>query len=561
MASVRQRKDGRRFICFTDYDGKRRDVQIKGLTPEQLAEVAVLLEKLVYCRKWGVSPDSATMERLTQVSAVVAQKLLDLGLVDPALVPAVAAPSFGEHCADYLANRAHLKERTQKNEATAVKKLLTFFSPKVRVDRITAAQAQDYRGWLLRPAKDGGGGCRPATVAGYIKTAKRVFERAVDMGVLRENPFAKVKVGSTSNPERKKELPEETFRRALDALREIDRELCFALSLGCYGGLRLPHEALALKFSDMETTSAQYGGERLGFNVCDETKTGARWTPFFPELWQEWEWFKSTQTKKSEYLFPRYRRLCESAIHTNLRRRLKEMGIKPWPVLLHSLRTRFINWLERKGVNEKAKTDWVGNDENTRDVYYLRGSVEDLERVFADCANFNGAVAGNLAAKSPLLAENRVDFSGAKLAASSSSALVPAASRVSLFDVLKMQGQAALLEARILRRQLDCRKIFKSKHLPTTQEEYWHFRRWYASTKKRVELLEKLAALLNFGDRPILEIAQEIGAQYPLPTAKGGPPPSSPFRSPRAARSATKKFSAWSKKPACALKIFSRKKF
>ncbi|MBQ8362700.1 MAG: phage integrase SAM-like domain-containing protein [Thermoguttaceae bacterium] len=205
MASVRQRKDGRRFISFTDYDGKRRDLQIKGLTPEQLAEVGVLLDKLVYCRKWGVSPDSATMERLAQVSPVVGRKFVELGLVDRALVPSVAVPTLGEHCKDYLANRTHLKERTQKNETTAIKKLLQFIPAKTRVDRITAAQAQDYRGWLLRSTKDGGCGCAEATAAGYIKTAKRVFERAVDMGVLRQNPFKKVPVGSTSNPGRKKE--------------------------------------------------------------------------------------------------------------------------------------------------------------------------------------------------------------------------------------------------------------------------------------------------------------------------------------------------------------------
>lgn len=516
MASVRQRKDGRRFISFTDYDGKRRDLQIKGLTPEQLAEVGVLLDKLVYCRKWGVSPDSATMERLAQVSSVVAQKFLDLGLVDRALVPSVAVPTLGEHCKDYLANRTHLKERTQKNETTAIKKLLQFIPAKTRVDRITAAQAQDYRGWLLRSTKDGGSGCAEATAAGYVKTAKRVFERAVDMGVLRQNPFKKVPVGSTSNPGRKKNLPEETFRRVLDALRETDRELCFALSLGYYGGLRLPHEALALKFSDMETTSEQYGGERLGFNVSEATKTGARWTPFFPELWQEWQWFKSTQTKKSEYLFPRYRNLCKSAIHTNLRRQLKEMGIKPWPVLLHSLRTRFINWLERKGVNEKAKTDWVGNDENTRDTYYLRGGVEDLERVFADCANFNGATSKNLSAKSPLLAENRVDFLGANLASSVSSALVPAENRLSLFDVLIQVGKRAKEQAKEIRRKVRCANSYEETLYISTREEYLEHRRWCKSEKKRAEHLEMLGAVLDFGVTNFFAALQEIGVKYPL---------------------------------------------
>ncbi len=354
------------------------------------------------------------------------------------------------------------------------------------------------------------------TVAGYIKTAKRVFERAVDMGVLRQNPFAKVKVGSTCNPERKKEVPEETFRRVLDALRETDRELCFALSLGYYGGLRLPHEALALKFSDMETTSEQYGGERLGFNVSKETKTGARWTPFFPELWQEWQWFKSTQTKKSEYLFPRYRNLCESALHTNLRRRMKKMGFEPWPVLLHSNRTQFINWLARKGVNEKAKTDWVGNDENTRDTYYLRGAAEDLERVFADCANFNGATSKNLSAKSPLLAENRVDFLGANLPSSASSALVPAENRLSLFDVLIQVGKRATEQAKEIRRKVRCANSYEETLYISTREEYLEHRRWCKSQKKCAEHLEMLGAVFDFGVTNFFAVLQEIGKKYPL---------------------------------------------
>lgn len=254
----------------------------------------------------------------------------------------------------------------------------------------------------------------------------------------------------------------------------------------------------------------------MGFNVSEATKTGARWTPFFPELWQEWEWFKSTQTKKSEYLFPRYRKLCESALHTNLRRQLKEIGIKSWPVLLHSLRTRFINWLERKGVNEKAKTDWVGNDENTRDTYYLRGAAEDLERVFADCANFNGSATENLPSKSPLLAEKWWSFCGQNLPSSASSALVPAENRLSLFDVLIQVGKRATEQAKEIRRKVRCANSYEETLYISTREEYLEHRRWCKSEKKRAEHLEMLGAVLDFGVTNFFAALQEIGVKYPL---------------------------------------------
>ena len=142
-----------------------------------------------------------------------------------------------------------------------------------------------------------------------------------------------------------------------------------------------------LKFSDMEVPSPIPGcASSLGVQIADKTKTGGRWVPMIPDFRREWERYTSTLEKKTEYVFPELHRKSKSWLYDRLKRALTDMGEEEWPVLLHTLRTSWINDMEEKGVGSASLTDWAGNSEDVRRQHYELAHPADLAKIVGDFA-------------------------------------------------------------------------------------------------------------------------------------------------------------------------------
>lgn len=401
MATVSKPYRHKSGSLASDYkmNGKRQTWYFsKDASVQDAESFRVFLQELLNSRILGIDPNAHCCERIAALAPEIVRKLVDRGFLSSRFLP-VTLPTLGELCADYMKvyenAQGEKAEKTLANNRQGVAKLLAFFSPNVRIDEITPAKAQDFRRWLLCAKEQGGAGLAPSTVSGYIKVAKRVFKRAVDLKLLPETPFKEVKAGKQNNKGRKRYLPLDRFFRVLHKIPElgsrwaeqIKAELRLALAFGRLAGVRLPHEIKNLKFSDMEVPSPIPGcASSLGFQIADKTKTGGRWVPMIPDFRREWELYCSTLEKKTEYVFPELHKKSKSWLYGRLQRALADMNEEDWPVLLHTLRTSWINDMEEKGVGSASLSDWVGNSEEVRRQHYELAHPADLAKIVGDFA-------------------------------------------------------------------------------------------------------------------------------------------------------------------------------
>jgi integrase len=131
--------------------------------------------------------------------------------------------------------------------------------------------------WVLHLKNEG---YAAATTGRTIKGARQFFKAACREEVIARNPFEHLKAGSHANKARLLEVTQEQVERILESCPDIEWRLLIALSR--YGGLRVPSEALALMWSDVDW-------ERQRFLVRSpktehHANRAERWVPLFPEL-------------------------------------------------------------------------------------------------------------------------------------------------------------------------------------------------------------------------------------------------------------------------------------
>src|SRR5262249_30555272 len=132
---------------------------------------------------------------------------------------------------------------TRLNLDAARRRLVVFFGSDKPLEEITAGDAKD---WIIDLKKD----YAQATVAGMIVKAKQFFASALDRELIPKNPFAKIKPPSRANEARKFCVSWKAASKVLDACRDAECRLLFALSR--FGGLRCPSEHFALKWNDVD---------------------------------------------------------------------------------------------------------------------------------------------------------------------------------------------------------------------------------------------------------------------------------------------------------------------
>jgi integrase len=159
------------------------------------------------------------------------------------------------------------------SEQTIRKWLVAHFGEHKDIRAITRGDAADWHR-LIRSK------LAQATVSGYVKKARQIFEDARDRKLIAENPLEKLKAGSQDNPRRMEYVTEATVRKVIDATADKEWRLLFALAR--WGGLRIPSETNALRWSDV-----RWDDNRI---LIRSPKTehhagkGEREIPLFPEL-------------------------------------------------------------------------------------------------------------------------------------------------------------------------------------------------------------------------------------------------------------------------------------
>lgn len=203
------------------------------------------------------------------------------------------------------------------------------------------------------------------TVALAVRHAKIFWRAAMLEGLADANPFDHLSSSERKQTDKLVTIPAEHVRRWLAEID--DPSFRCMVALGRWGGLRIPSEARALKWSHVDW-------ERMRLRV-PKVKTAPREVPLFPELVQP---LRDVGLSGGEYvLSERARRHGNPGVY--LKKALRRAGIEPWPALLRNLRSTRSNEIRRQ-YGEDVESAWIGHDHKVRGAHYTLVSDEEYAK-------------------------------------------------------------------------------------------------------------------------------------------------------------------------------------
>ena len=376
MGSLRKEADRGRTGWRLQFrqSGKRRSLWIGSASKRVAAGVARHVEELVRSVEANSSPDAATTLSAGGLKGRMRETLERWGLVD-------AKPKgngdadrlLGPFLDRYIERRTDVGDRTTETYRQGRRFLVGHFGEDRQLRSITAADAQQWRRWLLAYVirRDAEGNpiktMAEATVAKHVKRARLFFNEAVQAKLIEASPFASVKIGSQANAERHHFVDRDTTAAVLKACPNHDWRLIFGLAR--FVGMRAPSEVLTLKWSDV-----LWDSNRLRI---DSPKTGLRFCPTFPELMPILENAFDDAPDGAVYCVERYRG-SEKNLSTMLHRIIESAGCVPWEKTYINLRSTRRTELQ-EAFPSHVVDRWLGHSSRVAAEHYLQVTNEHWE--------------------------------------------------------------------------------------------------------------------------------------------------------------------------------------
>lgn len=304
--------------------------------------------------RYGVTADPAAMAWLGSLADDVYAKIAATGIVAPRKT--ITAHAFFQRF-DNVAENVH----TRRNDQQALRAALRFIPEGKLLSDLSREDAENLRTNLVAS-------CGRATWARHLKRIRCWLHIAVKEKLIDENPMVGIKCPVSDNPERKRFIDRETFERVLAVTVNPYWRLILALSR--YGGLRIPSEALNLRWSDIDWKAQTI---RIVAH-----KTRERRIPLFRELRP---FLEAMPRGGSDHVIDR----CRGAA-TNWRAQIiplvAKAGIELWPKLFHNLRaSRETELCEQFSVN--VACEWIGNSAGVALTHYLTVRPDDFAKAVA----------------------------------------------------------------------------------------------------------------------------------------------------------------------------------
>ena len=382
MASITYEKaSGRRTIQFVGSDGRRRSIRLGPVSRRQAEAVKVKVEDLSAARATNHVAREDTLRWFTGLDDATYAKFVAVGLAE-----ARQHTTLGAFLDDYIQRRSDVKESTRIVYGHTRRNLVEFFGANRPLRSINPGEADHWKLYLSSDQK-----LRPNTVRRRCGIAKQFLRAALRLQLLPANPFADIKGGVLSVPERFFFVTREMARQVLDACPDAQWRLLFALSR--YGGLRCPSEHLRIRWVDVNWDKARF----LVHSPKTEHHQGkdSRWVPIFPELLPYLREAFEEAPPGTEYVITRYRD-TNANLRTQLCRIIRKAGLKRWPKLFQNLRsTRETELAERWPLHVVCA--WIGNSQPVAARHYLQVTDEHFARATQESAAAVAAPAGEAA--------------------------------------------------------------------------------------------------------------------------------------------------------------------
>jgi integrase len=293
-----------------------------------------------------------------------------------------ACVSLATFLSEYLAKRSDLKPATMLIYRQIEQKLLTHFKGDTPVDQITESSVVDFGRWTHKQ------GYSRTTIDRRLSNCRTIFLDAVRHRIIPVNPFDGFRrslrgLVSRNKRERKQIISREEIVRVLEHCPDAEWRCLVALSR--FGGLRVPSEALSLRWTDIDWNRnvIRVPCPKLEHIPGHEERE----VPLFGELRPYLLECSELAEPGDEYVITRNRppvlKSGAGWTNANLRTRLmkiiKKAGLKPWPRLWHNLRASRQTELADH-FPAHVVCQWIGNSEAVAREHYLSVTPKHLEQ-------------------------------------------------------------------------------------------------------------------------------------------------------------------------------------
>jgi integrase len=379
MASLAHDADGTKRI-LVGRGRNRRAIRLGRVTVKAAEGFLNWVERLESARMTGTPIDAHTAAWLASLPDEAYAKVARAGLVEER--PAKEAWTLGEMLDAFMA-AADVKPATRVRMTQACDALRAYFGNDADPDAISEGQAEAWRASIRKRYAQ-------ATTSRTVLYARQAFRWAERRSIVSANPFTEVKAGNQTNNARAAFVDRPTIAQVLNACPDAEWRALVMLSR--YGGLRVPSEALALRWSDIDW--------QAGRMTVRATKTehheggGVRVVPLFPEvrdaLLDLWE----TAEPGDDRVIVRYAE--GSNLNPQLRRIISKAGLTPWPRTWHNMRASRQTELASQ-YPLATVCGWIGNSKAIAAGHYLQTTDADWQRAIGE----PGAKSGATAAQNP----------------------------------------------------------------------------------------------------------------------------------------------------------------
>ena len=357
MASISRDSNGTKRILFTDGDGERRAIRIGDASAKSAESFRLRVEALLSDKGLGRAHDAELCAWLRDLPDRMHKRLARVGLVEPRIK--AAAVTLG-NLLDRFDTAAVVKPATRAAYRQTTGSLREELKGETPLDAITTVNADAWRKAIADSGLAG------ATVAKRVHVAKAIFRKAVKWGLIASNPFADLRAGSQSNPDRAHYVSKELIVTILAVCP--DEQWRAIIALGRFAGLRCPSEVVALRWGDVNW-------ERNRLTVRSPKTAGheghaVRVVPIAPELRPILLKLFEQAEPGTEAVVPRLRDASMN-LRTTFYKIIARAGEKPWPRLFHNMRASCAtDWVERFPAHVVA--GWLGHSPLIAAQHYLQ---------------------------------------------------------------------------------------------------------------------------------------------------------------------------------------------
>ena len=341
-------------------NSQRRSIRIGRLDKRTAESTWLRIEKLIAAKSVNGTPDPEMLAWIAGVDDTLHGRLAAVGLVEPRAAAAIL--TLGAFIDNFIAAKQDVKPHTRLNFEQLKRWLVTYFDKQRDVGAIAAADATAFRRFMIEQ------GLAEATYRRHLGRCRELFRWGIKRSLYKDsNPFADLSVTVRADKTRQRFITRETADKLIDAAPDAEWRLLIALSR--YGGIRVPSEALALTWGDVDFEHSRI---RIPSpKTAHIPGKDCRFIPLFPELRRPLlDVFEQTQSGESRVI-TRYHGGSACNLRTHMTRIVRRAGLQMWPKPFHNMRaSRQTELAESYPLHVVCA--WIGNSKAVATEHYLQ---------------------------------------------------------------------------------------------------------------------------------------------------------------------------------------------